>query len=1067
MYSLFNHHSTQEEIMKRHCIVLMWVLIVVILNGRESSYSQGTGNNEVVFRNNTGSSVVLNITPKDFIFNNELYYYTQVTTFGDQNQLLALNNGDLKGYSGQIGSYTAKGFESPWEGDAYESVGDIEAFAMLGFGCYNIAFAGAQITLNTIDGNWYTPNENDTERLLFEIGPSGYTLTVTRDGSQIYSGPIPASGIINTWDYGIEGRDRNGYLSAGNQQYYFAIDGNYSPAIPISSTSVDHLTLDVNAHLYNNVTLTTTKTLEIVGISNGTTLSIEESAVFTLDTWPLLKFTENPAIAALWFKGRLPSNYGKAHVYHPLAIKGTGNIHNCNITWHSNFQIESNDAFTFHEGGAFEFTAGTPNNFDIVLNGSAIFMESEFEYRFGDNLRTIWVQNPNGLAHLTTNGAVTLSNIGDLQGLISSEIISYGYLRNGQPAAYWKFRQRGKLDIYDILTGHGTYFQGMEDSLGGRAKWDGILAAYQDAHLSLNQSVVRDIYTDANQHGSGVHLYGASNSDNEIYSSRIIRESPGTFAGDGIFIQPDFIPPSNSSLRVLNSCIYQYWATGLTNIYSIAQMIGNQIYGNYQGVGGTWDGPIEMSGNCVRDNWARGMYLWNNALAWFQLGYPYDVGGNNVITENATVPQGLLFAQIVLDSTSELYGGGGFYPLSWKNDVSHSNPVVKRVSSQNGSVAHLQMNWWGEQPGIGCGQGQQFGQLDPIQEARFFLPNPPGGAIEDNDAMCSRENIRGCTATCEAPGGIAPFELDEGMIVPPYLPIFAQMKKLAAGSLLEQAFQAFKNKDFAGAYKLLLSFLQSAGNADEAMRAGFTALHFERELINNDPNGAPVSAGRLLNFLLVAKQIVRGYDSKAAVLEILAHAYANCGDLTSADNSISTLRSLYPKSGFAKRSSILRQFIAMAARDTIGVDDAIAQMKIDGLSGENIRLAESMRLAFLRVKPRNMIHKFNFSQNESEFGGEAFRVDPRQITVFNYPNPFNPSTVIGYRLPAAAHVTLTIYSPLGAVVSRLIDGEESAGLHLVTFDANTLTGNPLPSGVYFYTLTTPDGTVTGRMNLVR
>jgi hypothetical protein len=63
----------------------------------------------------------------------------------------------------------------------------------------------------------------------------------------------------------------------------------------------------------------------------------------------------------------------------------------------------------------------------------------------------------------------------------------------------------------------------------------------------------------------------------------------------------------------------------------------------------------------------------------------------------------------------------------------------------------------------------------------------------------------------------------------------------------------------------------------------------------------------------------------------------------------------------------------------------------------------------------------------------------------NYPNPFNPSTTIGYGLPQRSRVTLAIYSTLGQRVALLVNGDNEAGYHEVTFD-----GSGLASGVYFY-----------------
>ena len=66
----------------------------------------------------------------------------------------------------------------------------------------------------------------------------------------------------------------------------------------------------------------------------------------------------------------------------------------------------------------------------------------------------------------------------------------------------------------------------------------------------------------------------------------------------------------------------------------------------------------------------------------------------------------------------------------------------------------------------------------------------------------------------------------------------------------------------------------------------------------------------------------------------------------------------------------------------------------------------------------------------------------------NYPNPFNPSTEIGFDLPKAAHATLVIYDLMGREVTRLVDQPLRAGAHTVTWQAEGLS-----SGTYIYRLT--------------
>jgi hypothetical protein len=80
----------------------------------------------------------------------------------------------------------------------------------------------------------------------------------------------------------------------------------------------------------------------------------------------------------------------------------------------------------------------------------------------------------------------------------------------------------------------------------------------------------------------------------------------------------------------------------------------------------------------------------------------------------------------------------------------------------------------------------------------------------------------------------------------------------------------------------------------------------------------------------------------------------------------------------------------------------------------------------------------------------------------NYPNPFNPSTVITYELPGTVQVTLTIYDMLGNEVSKPVDGLQGAGRHEVTFS-----GKGMASGLYLYRLQAGNYASVRKMLLVK
>ncbi|MDE0398836.1 MAG: T9SS type A sorting domain-containing protein [Candidatus Poribacteria bacterium] len=86
----------------------------------------------------------------------------------------------------------------------------------------------------------------------------------------------------------------------------------------------------------------------------------------------------------------------------------------------------------------------------------------------------------------------------------------------------------------------------------------------------------------------------------------------------------------------------------------------------------------------------------------------------------------------------------------------------------------------------------------------------------------------------------------------------------------------------------------------------------------------------------------------------------------------------------------------------------------------------------------------------------------------NYPNPFNPETWIPYQLAASADATLRVYAASGELVRTLALGYQSAGIYqsrsqAAYWDGKNELGEPVASGMYFYTLSAGRFTATRRL----
>ncbi len=147
-----------------------------------------------------------------------------------------------------------------------------------------------------------------------------------------------------------------------------------------------------------------------------------------------------------------------------------------------------------------------------------------------------------------------------------------------------------------------------------------------------------------------------------------------------------------------------------------------------------------------------------------------------------------------------------------------------------------------------------------------------------------------------------------------------------------------------------------------------------------------------------------------------------------------------------------------------------------------VAAGQSSQITFevIADRPRSGVYEFDLVINTNDAGNPQFTIPVRyeindaptssewepvasEFSLHqNYPNPFNPSTTISYVIPEQSDVRLDVININGQRVVTLVDEQQHAGEHRVTFDAGRLA-----SGVYLYRLQAGSLTRTQRMVLVK
>ncbi len=157
-------------------------------------------------------------------------------------------------------------------------------------------------------------------------------------------------------------------------------------------------------------------------------------------------------------------------------------------------------------------------------------------------------------------------------------------------------------------------------------------------------------------------------------------------------------------------------------------------------------------------------------------------------------------------------------------------------------------------------------------------------------------------------------------------------------------------------------------------------------------------------------------------------------------------------------------------RCVLANDSLFSVLLVDSLLTDTVMIVplwSDQRTYWWRVSARNDSGWSPFSDAQlfvvTITSGKENEVIPKELNLFqNFPNPFNPTTVIRYALPQSSRVWLDVFDVLGRTVGLLIDGVQQAGEHDVQFDASHLA-----SGVYLYRLRVGEQVLTRKCFLLR
>jgi tetratricopeptide (TPR) repeat protein len=200
----------------------------------------------------------------------------------------------------------------------------------------------------------------------------------------------------------------------------------------------------------------------------------------------------------------------------------------------------------------------------------------------------------------------------------------------------------------------------------------------------------------------------------------------------------------------------------------------------------------------------------------------------------------------------------------------------------------------------------------------------------------------------------------------------------------------------------------------------------------------------------IKPNITVGTETYVIALELEAHQMVNAEEYTGAINNLNSILTKYNLNEDIEKNTLftLGSIYTLFTENKRDADNYFNTLKTkypeDDLTSQ-IEIIKGMGESYAGNKKIMLLNPGIKSESVN---------NNEEISISNYPNPFNPTTIIEYNLPIESNVKLEVYNSLGQLVNVLVDGNQSAGRQRVTWNGKDSFGNSVSSGIYFYRIKT-------------